>query len=64
MLTSFGVFWGSEGAGVSWPGNDASLLGLVPVIALVSLGYTALLRQADRSAGPPVRPSQEEVASS
>jgi hypothetical protein len=34
------------------------------VIALVSLGYTALLRQADRSAGPPVRPSQEVVASS
>jgi len=64
MLTSFGVFWGAEGAGVSWPGNDASLLGLVPVVALVSLGYTALLRQADRGAGPAVRPSQEEVASS
>ncbi len=64
MLTSFGVFWGSEGAGVSWPGNDASLLGLVPMVALVSLGYTVLLRRADRSAGPAVRPSQEEVASS
>ena len=30
MLTSFGLFWGAEGAGVSWPGHDASLLGLVP----------------------------------
>jgi uncharacterized membrane protein len=50
MLTSFGVFWGSEGAGVSWPGHDASLLGLVPVVALVSLGYTALLRP--RPVGP------------
>ena len=45
MLTSFGVFWGAEGAGVSWPGNDAALLVLVPVVALVSLGYTILLRQ-------------------
>ncbi len=35
MLTSFGTFWGAEGAGVEWPGNDAALLVLVPVIALV-----------------------------
>ena len=27
MLTSFGTFWGAEGAGVSWPGHDAALLG-------------------------------------
>ncbi len=44
MLTSFGIFWGAEGTGVSWPGNDAALLGLVPVVALVSLGYTVVLR--------------------
>ena len=24
MLTSFGTFWGAEGAGVSWPGHDAA----------------------------------------
>jgi uncharacterized membrane protein len=63
MLTSFGVFWGAEGTGVSWPGNDASLLGLVPVVALVSLGYTALLRQGTRPTAPAAHPSQEEVAS-
>jgi uncharacterized membrane protein len=66
MLTSFGIFWGAEGAGVSWPGTDAALLGLVPVVALVSLGYTVLLRYR-RGSGPPsasaVHPS-EEVASS
>ena len=45
MLTSFGTFWGAEGAGVSWPGHDAALLVLVPVVALVSLGYTVLLRR-------------------
>jgi uncharacterized membrane protein len=46
MLTSFGIFWGAEGAGVSWPGNDAALLVVVPVMALVALAYTALLRRA------------------
>jgi uncharacterized membrane protein len=44
MLTSFGTFWGAEGAGVHWPGNDAALLVLVPVMAVVSLGYVLLLR--------------------
>src|SRR3981189_2642526 len=34
MLASFGTFWGAEGAGVAWPGNDAALLVLVPVVAL------------------------------
>ena len=45
MLTSFGIFWGAEGAGVNWPGHDAALLGVIPAVALVSLGYTALLRR-------------------
>jgi uncharacterized membrane protein len=68
MLTSFGLFWGTEGAGVSWPGHDAALLVLIPVTALVSLGYTALLRQG-RATGPqPVpasaaRPSESASAS-
>ena len=26
MLTSFGIFWSAEGAGIEWPGGDASLL--------------------------------------
>jgi uncharacterized membrane protein len=46
MLTSFGTFWGAEGAGVHWPGNDAFLLLLIPGYALVCVGYTALLRRA------------------
>ena len=32
LLTSFGIFWGAEGAGVAWPGNDVVL----PVIVLVT----------------------------
>jgi uncharacterized membrane protein len=61
MLTSFGIFWGAEGAGVSWPGQDAALLVLVPVVALVSLGYTVLLRP--RPGRSPVAPASEKVVS-
>ena len=48
MLTSFGMFWGAEGAGAHWPGTDAALLVLVPVTALVGLGFSAGLRAAPR----------------
>ncbi len=60
MLSSFGVFWGAEGAGVSWPGHDAALLVIVPAMALVGLGYTALLRRtraAARAGAPAVERS-------
>ena len=63
MLTSFGIFWGAEGAGVSWPGQDAALLVLVPVVALVALGYTVLLRRPE-AAQPASAPASEEVTSS
>jgi len=62
MLTSFGVFWGAEGAGVSWPGNDVALLVLVPVVAVVSLGYTVLLRQRPAAGVPAARPEGEVVS--
>ncbi len=32
LLTSFGIFWGAEGAGASWPGGEASLAPLVAVV--------------------------------
>src|SRR5947209_5884338 len=44
MLTTFGTFWGAEGAGVSWPGRDAAILGVLAVIVLSSLGLVALLK--------------------
>jgi len=28
MLTTFGTFWGAEGAGVDWPGSDAAIVGV------------------------------------
>ena len=45
MLTTFGTFWGAEGAGVSWPGDDASLPGVLAFVALVSLVFVSGLRR-------------------
>jgi uncharacterized membrane protein len=45
MLTSFGTFWGAEGAGAHWPGSDAALLALVPIVLVFSLALVALLRR-------------------
>lgn len=52
MLTSFGLFWGAEGAGADWPGADAALLAVVPAVALFALGLVAVLRRAARRAVP------------
>ena len=52
MLTSFGIFWGAEGAGATWPGGDAALLVIVPGVLLSSLGLVQWLRRA--SVGPAV----------
>jgi uncharacterized membrane protein len=45
MLTSFGTFWGAEGAGARWPGNDASLLVVVPAVALYAAAAAGVLRR-------------------
>ena len=52
MLTSFGMFWGTEGAGATWPGGDAALLAIIPGVALASLGLVQWLRS--RAAAPAV----------
>jgi uncharacterized membrane protein len=46
MLTSFGIFWGAEGAGASWPGGDAALLVIIPGVALAALAMVRWLRRA------------------
>ena len=46
MLTSFGIFWGAEGAGASWAGGDAALLVIIPGVAVASLAMVRWLRRA------------------
>jgi uncharacterized membrane protein len=43
LLTSFGTFWSGEGAGVSWPGADAALLGILGLVGIASLVAVRLL---------------------
>jgi uncharacterized membrane protein len=44
MLSSFGVFWVGEGAGIHWPGSDLAIPVLVGFWVVVYFAYTALLR--------------------
>jgi uncharacterized membrane protein len=46
MLTTFGIFWIGEGAGVRWPGDDASIALLAAVIFATSLIAVRALRRA------------------
>ena len=48
MLTTFGIFWAGEGAGVEWPGGDAALLGVLAFLALVSVRADRQLRRRRR----------------
>jgi uncharacterized membrane protein len=51
LLTSFGMFWGGEGAGSHWPGGDASLLVLIGMVLVAALTAVWLLRRARPAAG-------------
>jgi uncharacterized membrane protein len=45
MLTTFGIFWATEGAGATWPGGDVSLLGVLAFVALSSIALVAQLKR-------------------
>jgi uncharacterized membrane protein len=56
MLTSFGLFWVGEGAGVHWPGSDLSILWLIAVFALAaSVGVASMRHLAPGSGSAPAR---------
>jgi uncharacterized membrane protein len=59
MLTSFGMFWGAEGAGAKWPGGDTALLVIIPATLVFSLGLRAVLR---RQTSIPARSATTEAA--
>ena len=60
LLTSFGVFWGAEGAGTQWPGSDAALLAIIPLTALLAVGLVAALRLERRRTYTPAALSTAE----
>ncbi len=45
MLTSFGCFWAAEGAGVHWPGDELSLIGVLAFFGAVSYAFVQALRR-------------------
>ncbi len=50
MLSSFGIFWGTEGAGARWPGGDAALLVIIPVLLAAAI---AMARMVQAPSGAP-----------
>jgi uncharacterized membrane protein len=55
MLSSFGIFWLAEGAGVSWPGGEASLLAIIALLlgaSVLSVVALRALRQQRRYPPP------------
>jgi uncharacterized membrane protein len=54
MLTTFGIFWSVEGAGVDWPGSDAAILAVLAFVVAFSLLFVRLLQRERRSVVRPV----------
>ena len=50
MLTSFGIFWSSEGAGVKWPGGDAALLAVIAFVVVTAFALVAFVRNVHAGA--------------
>jgi uncharacterized membrane protein len=45
MLTTFGIFWTTEGVGADWPGDDAAIAGVLAFVVLSSFALVSLLRR-------------------
>jgi len=58
MLTTFGIFWATEGAGAHWPGADTALLGVLAFVCATSALLVAHLRARKRRSlvAAPVQP--------
>jgi uncharacterized membrane protein len=61
MLSSFGSFWGAEGAGAHWPGGDAALLAIIPGLALVSIAMSRAVRRSVARASEAPTPASGEA---
>jgi uncharacterized membrane protein len=45
LLTSFGMFWGAEGAGAHWPAGDVSIVALIAFMLALSLAFVRALQR-------------------
>src|SRR5438477_8746542 len=45
MLTTFGIFWGGEGIGVQWPGQDAAILAIIAFVLVTALLSLRILQR-------------------
>jgi uncharacterized membrane protein len=52
LLSSFGIFWGGEGAGVDWPGSDLAILAVVGFVGVLSVVLTRALRRRRQTLRP------------
>ncbi len=62
LLTSFGTFWGVEGAGAHWPGSDVALLAVIVGVLAIALGAVGVLRRVERASPPAVGAGPIEVS--
>jgi uncharacterized membrane protein len=69
MLTSFGMFWGTEGAGANWPGGDAALLVIIPGVLLAAIAmvwtvqHTIVPPSVSQTTAPPTAAGDEAMVS-
>lgn len=61
LLTSFGTFWGAEGAGARWPAGDLALLVVIVIVALAAVTLTVVLRRRHRPPAPRTDPAAAEA---
>jgi uncharacterized membrane protein len=50
MLSCFGMFWGAEGVGASWPGGDAALLAIIPGMFMAAVVMVKVIQRAPHPA--------------
>jgi uncharacterized membrane protein len=59
LLTTFGTFWGAEGAGARWPASDTSILVLLAILWVASLLVVQLLKRSHHA--PTVPPADQSL---
>jgi uncharacterized membrane protein len=50
LLTTFGMFWASEGVGVEWPGSDVAILAIAVFVLLAASAAVQVLQRNRRLA--------------